>query len=315
METRTFQRTEYVDVNETVKEIEKRFPVDPHYRDWKGRGEINVRCPKCTDKKYHLGLNFAKNAFNCYRCTFHGKLSDFLKFNGIRFRTKNEIHESVSSQGESFKIQSPKDREKDMSISEMAKRYLISRGFDFEFVRKNFKIRAITDKNQYYFGYIVIDINDYAFYARKFIDSGPCPHKHVIRKTDPNMKLFYEYNKNYSEVVIVCESMLNLVKAAQFGYDAVCIFGKSKWQSLVEYLNKRKDNREICLVFDKDVNLQHVEVFVSKVLKKQGRAKISYTESSKMMYNDIADMKTSEDLQNLVKQRKSTNDIFLSLIS
>lgn len=316
METHTFRKIEYTNIAETVREIEKKFSIDPGYRDWKRRGEINVRCPKCSDKKHHLGLSFVKNAFNCYRCPFHGKLNDFLKSNGIRYETKNQIYtpETVSS-GDAFKIQSPRDREKDVSVSRMAKQYLISRGFEFDFVRQNFKIRAITDKNQYYFGYIVIDVNDYAFYARKFMDSGQCNIKHVIRKTDPNMKLFYEYNKNYSDVVILCESMFNLMKAAQFGYDAVCIFGKGKCQSLIEYIKSRKDDREICLVFDKDVKLGDIESFVMKILKKYGRVKLSYVDPKEMVYNDIADMKSRDDLHKAIKNRKTTNDIFLNLIS
>lgn len=312
METRTSQSLEFTNIGDTVREIERKFAIDPVHRNWKGRGEINVRCPNCNDKKYHLGLSFAKNGYNCFRCSFQGRLSEFLRKNGIKYETKGQIFRSEAVLSDSFKIKMPIDFSRNEDIARKAKVYMAARGFDLHFLKKNFKIWPITNYEHHYFGYIIIELNDYAFYARKFLDLTPAHQRHVIRKSDPNMKLFYTYDKNNSNTTILCESLFNLMKAAQWGYDAVCIFGKGNSASFIEYLKAQPENKEICLVFDKDVSAKHIEQFTNKVFKHHKKILLSYVDPKDMWYNDIADIKTKEELISLINKRKSIDEIFLN---
>ena len=319
METRISQKVEFTNIGETVREIERKFQVDPNYRDWKNKKEINIRCPECSVKRfhahYHLGLSFTKNAYNCYRCPFHGRLSDFLKNNRIKFETRDRVHYSDPTSLTSPKIKIPIDFSRDENIAREAKQYMADRGFDLKFVKKNFKIWPITNKNHFYFGYIIMELNDYAFYARRFSSKAIINQKHIIRKSDPEMKLFYRYDKNNSNTILVVESMLNLVKAAQFGYDSVCIFGKGHWAGFVEYLKNHNEKKNLCLCFDKDVSTGELEKFVKKIFRSHKQIKLSWIDSEDMWYNDIADIKTKEELIKMINKKKSIDEIFLKLMS
>jgi len=317
METHTFQRTEYINIGDTVREIEQRFAIDPNYRDWKGKKEINIRCPKCTDRKYHLGLSFSKNAYNCYRCPFHGSLTSFLKQYGIKYETKNQVFRPEVVSLSSPKIKMPIDFSRNETFANEAKAYMISRGFDLRFLKKNFKIWPITNTNHFYFGFIIIELNNYAFYARKYTEKAIIGRKHIIRKSDPQMKLHYAYEKNNSQTILVVESMFNLMKAAQFGYNAVCIFGKGNWGSLAEYVKKQNAYTKFCLCFDKDVIIKDVDQFVRRLQKECEfiPSNWSYIAPEHMPCNDIADMPDEETLNQTTRYRQTIDSLYLNTMS
>lgn len=315
METRTSQSLEFTNIGDTVREIERKFAIDPVHRNWKGRGEINVRCPNCNDKKYHLGLSFAKNGYNCFRCSFQGRLSEFLRKNGIKYETKGQIFRSEAVLSDSFKIKMPIDFSRNEDIARKAKLYMAQRGFDLHFIKKNFKIWPITNYEHHYFGYIIVELNDYAFYARKFLDLTPAHQRHVIRKSDSNMKLFYTYDKNNSSTILVVESIFNLMKAAQYGYDAVCIFGKGSSAAFVDYLRTHDKNKNLCLCFDKDVIIKDINRFITRVKKAGDPPDLFYVDSADMPYNDIADMPNKDTLIKTINKRKSVEEIYINMMS
>lgn len=316
METHTSQRPEFTNIGDTVREIERKFAVDPVHRNWKSRGEINIRCPKCKDHKYHLGLSFAKNGYNCFRCPFQGRLTDFLRKNGIKYETKGQqIYYSEIVSSDSFKIKMPIDFSRNEDVARKAKIYMASRGFDLAFLKKNFKIWPITNYEHYYFGYIILELNDYAFYARKFLNLTSSHQRHIIRKSDHQMKLFYTYDKNNSDTILVVESMFNLIKAAQYGYDSVCIFGKGSWASFVEYLRTHNKNKNLCLCFDRDVIIRDINKFITRVKKAGNPPELFYIDPKDMPCNDIADMKSKEMLIETINTKKSVEEIYINTMS
>lgn len=302
-------KTKFVDIDSTILEIRKRFPVDPVHAN---RDQIWIRCPECNDHKYHCGINFNKNVYSCFRCTFRGKLSNFLKSYGIKFRTEKQI-EVPEIQSEALRLKFPEDITKNYDIIKASNDYMESRGFDLNFL-KNFNFWPITSRNDYYYGYLIFYINDYAFYARRFLPfpDGFDGQKHIIRKSDKEMKLFYAYEKNNSNTILVVESMFNLIKAAQFGYDAVCIFGKKKWAGLVTYLKSRAISHEVCLCFDKDVTSDGIEDFVKRLKISKKAFKLSYVDPIDMPCNDIAEMKEKSTLIKVINKRKSVDNIFIN---
>jgi hypothetical protein len=318
MTIHTYKRTTFLDIHKTVEELGRKFTLDPFHKNWKD-GEVRIRCPRCPDKKYHLGLNFSKNLYGCFRCPFHGRLEDFLRFYKIPFLTEERIS-STEATSEALRIKIPFDFEVNHDIMIKAQEYMISRGFDPEFL-KNFKFWPITSKNNYYYGYLIFYINDYAFYARRFIDftkeEAKTKLKHFIRKSDKNMKLYFAYEKNNSKTILVVESMLNLIKAAQFGYNAVCIFGKNKWAGLVEYLTSNPDQEEVCLCFDKDVKIKEIEDFVKRLQNNCSSSKyikVSYIDPIFMPCNDIADMMDKNILIDVIMKRQIIENLFLNTI-
>lgn len=308
-------KTKFLDIDSTISELCKRFPVDPVHRS---RDQVMIRCPSCNDRKYHLGLSFSKNLYSCFRCPFRGFLTEFFKSYGIKFRTEKQI-EVPEIQSEALKIIFPVDNYKDYDIIKKSEEYLKSRGFDSNFL-KNFNYWPITDKTNYYYGYLIFYINDYAFYARRFLDPPSGKYypnhfqlqKHIIRKSDKEMKLFYAYEKNNSNTILVVESMFNLIKAAQFGYDSVCIFGKKKWAALVAYLESKSINHEICLCFDKDVTLDGIEDFVRRLKINKKKFQVSYTDPDNMPCNDIAEINEKGILVKIINNRKNINNLFLN---
>jgi len=317
MATPTFQRIEFTNIGDTVRDIERKFAIDPHHRDWKGKQEINIRCPSCKDHKYHLGLNFAKNAYNCFRCPYQGRLSDFLRKNGIKYETKGQIYRPEMVSATAPKIKVPIDFGRNEAIANEAKAYMISRGFDLKFLKKNFKIWPITNSNHFYFGFIIIELNSYAFYARKFTDKAIIGQKHIIRKSDTQMKLHYAYEKNNSETILVVESMFNLIKAAQFGYNAVCIFGKGNWASLAQYVKSKHPLTKYCLCFDKDVIIKDVDRFIRRVQKECeiSPSRWSYIDPEYMPCNDIAEMPDQETLHRTIRTAKTIDGLYLNMMS
>lgn len=305
-------KTEFINIRDLVTEIGRKFQIDPS-RDWKTRLEVNIRCsnPNCHDKKYHLGLSFAKDSYNCYRCENRGRLSDFLRRNRIRYDSKMRLATLESIATDAPRLNMPVDFARDENIAKKAKEYLISRDFDIKFLKQNFKLWPITNNKHYYYGYIIVFVNDYAFYARKFLDLTPDKQKHVIRKSDQQMKLFYAHEKNNSSTLLVVESMFNLMKAAQMGYDAICIFGKSKHAGLVEYLKGKAVGREICLCFDRDVTIKHIESFISKIQKTHGHMDLSYVNPSDMLFEDIAAIPDKTALIKTINKRQPAHDLFL----
>ena len=313
MKTHT-SRDKFVDVDSTISEICKRFPVDPVHRN---REQIMIRCPSCNDRKYHLGLSFAKNLYGCFRCPFKGFLTDFLKSQGIKFKTEKQV--SVPDvQSEALRIKIPEDSFKNYDIIKKSEEYLTGRGFDLDFL-KNFNYWPITNKADFYYGYLIFPINDYAFYARRFLDPPYDKYypnhfqvqKHIIRKSDKEMKLFYAYEKNNSSTILVVESMFNLMKAAQFGYDAVCIFGKKKWAGLLSYLESKQVDHEICLCFDKDVTMKDIEDFIKRIKINKKKLKISYLDPVDMPCNDIAEMDRN-NFFGTIMLRKDINNLFVN---
>jgi len=316
MATPTYQRIEYRNIGDIVREIERKFAVDPHHRDWKGKQEINVRCPSCKDHKFHLGLSFAKNAYNCFRCPFQGRLDAFLRKNGIKYETKSQIYRPELTSSTAPKIKVPIDLVRHEDIARKSKAYMVSRGFDLRFLKQNFKIWPITNYNHYYFGYIIIELNDYAFYARQFMGN-PVHRKHIIRKSDPQMKLYYAYEKNSFETILVVESMFNLMKAAQYGYNAVCIFGKGNWAAFVEYIKKHDSLTKYCLCFDKDVIIKDVDQFVRRIQKncEITPSQLSYVDPVHMPCNDIAEMPDRETLVRTLMARKTIDSLYLNMMT
>jgi len=314
MATPTFQRLEFINIGDTVREIERKFAVDPHHRDWKSKQEINIRCPRCSDHKYHLGLNFAKNAYNCFRCPFQGRLSKFFRENGIKYESTSQIYQPEITSLTAPKIKIPIDFTRHEDIARKSKAYMVSRGFDLKFIKNNFEIWPITNYQHYYFGYIIIKLNDYAFYARRFIES-ETKQRHIIRKSDPQMKLYYAYEKNNSSTILIVESMFNLMKAAQYGYDSVCIFGKGHWSAFVKYLRKHDEKKNLCLCFDKDVIIKDVDLFIRRVKKSGDAPLLFYIDPDDMPCNDIADMPNKETLIRTINKKKSVEELYINMMS
>jgi hypothetical protein len=105
------------------------------------------------------------------------------------------------------------------------------------------------------------------------------------------------------------------MKAAQYGYDAVCIFGKGNSASVIEYLKNCDKTRNLCLCFDKDVIMNDISKFVKKIARSRELINLFYVDPSDMVYNDIADMDNKDILIKTVNKKKPVNELFINMMS
>jgi hypothetical protein len=105
------------------------------------------------------------------------------------------------------------------------------------------------------------------------------------------------------------------MKAAQYGYDAVCIFGKGSSAAFVDYLRTHDKNKNLCLCFDKDVIIKDINRFITRVKKAGDPPELFYVDSEDMPCNDIADMSNKETLVRTINKRKSVEEIYINMMS
>jgi hypothetical protein len=315
---------QFIDTVGISKEVARKFRVDEYHSNLK-RGELSVRCPFCKDRKYHLGLSFNKNAYNCFKCSASGPLTRLLKNYGIpfRFKWKNEDNIFEENQEEKPKepeIQLPIDSAEmiDKTVREKFFVYLQMRGIDYGIAKIITKLYPITDRNNKYFGYIIFPINKWSFYCRKFLKLTPNSPPHIIKKLesgiDRPMYFFHDSGNVMERTVLVVESIFNLLKAAQFGYSAVCTFGKGNWKSTLEFLKNEGKNRSICLVFDKDVKLESINTYCKKLSKCYPIQNLGFIDPRDMSKNDIAEMETRKELVELLFKTKNIQSLFLEMM-
>ena len=77
--------------------------VDPKSR--RDSSSYNVKCPFCRDKKYHMNINRAKNAYYCVLCTGDNKNTGVLDLYGrVRFGTPHIKGNGPSANGKELKF-------------------------------------------------------------------------------------------------------------------------------------------------------------------------------------------------------------------
>lgn len=316
---------QFIDIKGIAKEIGYKFKLDEYHSNLE-RGELSVRCPFCNDRKYHLGLSFNKNAYNCFKCSTSGPLTRLLKNYGIPFRFKKPFTDNILEENQ---VEKPKEPEivlptnvagmTDPTVKEKFHLYLDMRGIDYDIARAIIPLYPITDRNNRYFGYIIFPVNKWSFYCRKFLKLTPYSPPHIIKKLetgiDRPMYFFYNSGNFMDRTVLIVESMFNLLKAAQFGYSAVCTFGKGNWKSTLEFLKNECKEQKPVLFFDNDVNLESMNIYCKKLAKYYPIQQFGFIDPKDMSKNDIAEMKTKEELVNVLFRTKNIQSLFLEMMN
>jgi len=314
---------QFIDIKGIAKEIGYKFKLDEYHSNLE-RGELSVRCPFCNDRKYHLGLSFNKNAYNCFKCSTSGPLTRLLKNYGIPFRFKKPFTDNILEENQ---VEKPKEPEivlptnvagmTDPTVKEKFHLYLDMRGIDYDIARAIIPLYPITDRNNRYFGYIIFPVNKWSFYCRKFLKLTPYSPPHIIKKLETGIDrpMYFFHNAGFDRHTIVVESMFNLLKAAQFGYSAVCTFGKGNWKSTLEFLKNEGNGRPICLAFDKDVKLESIDTYCKKLAKHIPVSQFSFIDPRDMVTNDIAEMKNKEELRDLLFKTKNLQSLFIEMMN
>lgn len=320
---------------ESIKDsIKKSFRTNPHTSK---ENSIDIRCPYCSDKKYHMGLNFTINAYNCFRCSKSGKLTKFLEyhkipfstniFNGIElseilhdgesfFEGKIDLFRNAEKEKDNFAI--PKDDEVDKQMLSKYDAYLKYRGINRQAIKGKVIFYPITEFRNEYFGYIIVPIDKNSFYGRQYINLPGHKMKHIIRKSKSMIgtPTYLFLDDNNSDTIVVVESFFNLLKLIQNGYSGVCTFGKTNIKSVNEFLNKNKidKKRTICFCYDSDVDLVEISSFMKKFYKNCNvENNVTFIHPHSMKFNDLAEY-DDPSLKKLIKNEQiEVEKIFVQL--
>lgn len=112
------------------------------------QGWVGVQCPFCMDHSNHGGFNLAKGYFNCWRCGGHSVVDYIQEVLRVPEHQAISIFDEYSSRDivlRSLNNQKkvPKAKHIELPGGELTKfhrKYLISRGFDPDFIVEKYKI-------------------------------------------------------------------------------------------------------------------------------------------------------------------------------
>ncbi len=214
--------------------------------------EISINCPQCGDNKFHLGINFTMKVFNCFKCSFHGKLSYLTK---LLFNIKQE---DVFENNPIVNVKTIKDINKkpitlplDFRCLTDTMNIIYTKHFDYLFSRKISLIQikqyniGTSDKHK---GYIFIPIYDVkknqVYWVTRAIKKD-VELKSILPKREDGFyaksDCLFNIDKaiNYDEVYI-CEGVFD---AISIGKNAIAIMGKflseNQFKTLIQCQFKR----------------------------------------------------------------------------
>lgn len=122
------------------------------------RGWVNIQCPFCDDHSNHCGINIESKKFNCHKCHEKGFINRLLaRVEGLSIAEANTIISQHIHPGYLPKVVKERSSKiefhfpigtKDF-LPKAHKKYLRNRGFDPDFLLKEYHLKA-TGKMAYY---------------------------------------------------------------------------------------------------------------------------------------------------------------------
>lgn len=243
-----------------------------HSRD----GWINVVCPNCTDvasEGFHLGFNTNNSYFSCYHCgglpiikTISSLLSirydqakDLIKKYDIKNSKVRRKKNFAKVNLHSFKLPSNTD-----IMNKAHRRYLKSRGFDPEYLEKEFGLLGTgpfskLDKTEYKFRIIapiLWDGNTVSFQSRDYTEKQELRYLTCARNRELIHHKHILYGKNpmpYTRVKrgIIVEGITDVWR---FGSMSYATFGIGYTIEQVNVI--RKMFEEVVIIFDEEKRAQ-----------------------------------------------------------
>ena len=154
-------KLEYFDVKEY---LEDRGITYWEYGKNVTEGWINIQCVFCDDRSNHLGIDPTTMFTACWKCGPHGPVTNIVReIEGCSYNQALEIigYFQASYIQQTKKIGNKQDPGKDIlpkyagELRTIHKEYLISRGFDPEYLTEKYGLKACTDMGDYKYSIIV----------------------------------------------------------------------------------------------------------------------------------------------------------------
>jgi DNA primase len=212
------------------------------------KGWVNIQCPFCNDKSNHLGVNINTGAYSCWKCSTTGEL--FFLISELLSIEEYKSKKLIKKYREDF-IEVKKEKKVNTNteiilpkeatniLSEKHRQYLISRGFDPDYIQKKYRIMACDILGDYKFR-IVIPIffkGKLVNFAAKAIDDSAnlkiknCPNEKVVIQRD---SLLYNIDNIKNRKAIIVEGFTDVWK---MGDCAVATMGTKFTNAQIQLLS------------------------------------------------------------------------------
>jgi len=159
-------------------------------------GWIGTKCPFCSDRTNHLGINLRSKTINCFRCPTKGTIIKYImRIEGCSIQRAFTViseftHTNIASALQSSNLQAPLRSTKSVSIEKYAKKellqmhrnWLINRRFDPDVIYKEYDLWCCGHIGDYKFRLIVplfLNHRPVTFVARDVTNIASPPYRNL----------------------------------------------------------------------------------------------------------------------------------------
>ena len=228
-------------------------------------GWVNTPCPFCISEQghegYHLGYEIRNNRYTCWRCGWHPIIPTIAKLIQL---TEREVYSLIKEYGllipKFTQITEAKFNTKEYRLPSRVKpleanhiRYLENRGFDAEYLQKEYYIIgtgpvSLLDGLNYKFRIVlpfIWDGQEVSFDSRDITDKHPfkylaCP---LEREKIPHKNIIYGKQEYWTDRIVIVEGPTDVWR---FGFNSGATSGIKFTPKQMSYIAKNFKRAAVC---------------------------------------------------------------------
>ncbi len=251
---------------------------------------INIQCPCCSDKSWHLGFNLEKQYYFCWKCQYHSIKEIFLKLKIPLSELKNNNQQIILNQlnkkeiiKKEFILPGSKIKDNDPPSN-----YFLKRKFDPGFIINKYQLLWCNHLDPKYKFRIIIPIiynnQIVSFTSRDYTDKQElryisCPKEMEIIE---HKNILFNFDNCKNNYIIVVEGIFDCFR---LGDNCCATFGISYTK---QQLNLLSNYENIYILFDNEIDAQKQAEKLGNELSAIG--KNAFIINLPKEYKDIAEM-------------------------
>jgi DNA primase len=268
-------------------------------------GWINIQCPYCYDKSWHLGINEKSSIFHCYICGEKGHLTKLIsKLEKTSFKNAEQIlqdFKNLSFESESLEI----DFNKTISLPKtedlfplLHYKYLYNRGFDPDFLINKYQLKATNNLGKWKFRIIIPYFlnNKLVTWSGRDV-TNKSPLRYLFASEDESIisakKILYNFDTVKDKCIIVEGPTDTWVFE---NYPAIAVSGKEFTTEQISLIAKKR-LKKVLIVFDSDDNDDNLKISSGEKLANQISGIVKKVELVELSEDDPASLPANEILQ------------------
>ena len=229
-------------------------------------GWINIRCPFCSDRSNHLGINLTSKKFKCWKCHRKGLITNVIStLDGVGFDTaRKTLEEFVLPHGTHIPVKRVYDTKYSYppgaldNLPTIHRNYLIDRGFNPDEIQEQYKVKACWESGKYKFRLIIPVIMNHkiaGFTARDVTNLSYLRYKQQPKEEAPVWPSHWVYNiDTVTDVAVVVEGPFDVWR---MGPQFVSFMGVEATMAQAQAILKKGVKRAI-IVYDPEEEAQEI---------------------------------------------------------